>query len=246
MEVNIATDATAAAEAAAAFIAKRVWPAVRKRGRFDLAVSGGSTPAPMFAALAAADLPWGTVHLFQVDERVAPNGHPDRNAGQLDVFRVPSVNRHLFDVDWGDQRLVATSYAAALPAALDVVQLGLGDDGHTASWPPGDHHVMDSTRLVEPVRPFHGRARYTLTPVAVNAARCRVVLVTGEAKAAVVERWLAGDASLPASRIKQAATHVFLDEAAAATKPRPARANPASPSVAGREPRSVVGLGGDV
>ncbi len=215
METHVAeTDHEAAVEAAG-FIARRVWPAVRSRGRFHLAVSGGTSPAPLFAALAALDLPWGAVHLYQVDERVAPAGDADRNASMLDVFPVPSTNVHLIDVEWPDARMVCATYSAALPDRLDVVQLGLGDDGHTASWPPGDP-VVDVTAPVAAVGVFKGRPRFTLTPVAVNGARTRMMFVTGAAKAHVVAAWLHGDGSLPASRVKSTGTHVFCDRAAAA------------------------------
>ena len=223
MELHIGLDAESTATDAAAFIARKVWPVVKKRGRFHLAVSGGSTPAPMFAALAAdAEISWGAVHLYQVDERFAPAGDPARNAGQLDVFPVPTLNRHLMEVEWGDRRLAVSSYAAALPETLDVVHLGLGDDGHTASWPPGDP-VVDAKVPVATVGPFNGRERMTITPIVVNAARLRLVLVTGEGKAEMVARWLRGDTGLPISRVKQTNTVVFLDRAAAsAIDPAPA------------------------
>ena len=214
MEIHVTDTPLAAAEDAAGFIARRVWPAVRARGRFTMAVSGGSSPGPLFAALAAMDLPWGSVHLYQVDERVAPSGHPDRNAGMLAEFPVPSTNVHLLDVEWGDKRLVCATYAAALPERLDLVQLGLGDDGHTASWPPGDP-VVEVAAPVAAVDSFNGRDRFTLTPVAVNAARCRLMFVTGDGKAKVTAAWLAGDAALPASRVKRSSTHLFCDRAAA-------------------------------
>ena len=169
MELHIVADAGTAAREAAHYVARKVWPAVHRRGRFTLAVSGGSTPAAMFAALAEEpDVPWGTVHLFQVDERVAAAGHPDRNATQLSALPVPVANVHLMEVEWGDRRLAVSSYAAALPDRLDVVHLGLGDDGHTASWPPGDP-VVDSKLAVAAVRRFNGRDRITITPMVVNA-----------------------------------------------------------------------------
>ncbi len=217
MRFHVSPDAEAAAVAAAAFIARRVWPAVHRRGRFSLAVSGGSTPAPMFAALAARSLPWGAVHVYQVDERVAPKGSPERNSSQLGVLPVPVGNLHLIEVDW-EERLAVASYAAALPAPLDVVHLGLGDDGHTASWPPGDP-VVDAGVPVTAVGPFHGRRRITLTPPPVNAARTRLVLVCGEAKAPMVGRWAEGDRTLPIARVRRADCDVFLDEAAAAGLP---------------------------
>ncbi len=213
MEFHVSSDAEAAAVAAAAFVTRRVWPAVHRRGRFTLAVSGGSTPEPMFAALAGEQLPWGSIHLYQVDERIAPRGSTERNASQLGVFPVPPTNLHLMEVDW-DERLAIGSYSAALPEPFDVVHLGLGDDGHTASWPPGDP-VVDSPLPVAAVGPFNGRRRLTLTPGPVNAARARIVLVVGEAKAPMVSRWRKGDDTLPIAHVRGSACHVFLDRAAA-------------------------------
>jgi 6-phosphogluconolactonase/glucosamine-6-phosphate isomerase/deaminase len=102
-----------------------------------------------------------------------------------------------------------------LPARFDVVHLGVGEDGHTASWPPGNHDVLVSDRLVEVVPPFNGRSRMTLTPRAVNAARSRIVLATGAAKRPVIARWVHGDRSLPIATVRRVGTTVFLDPAAA-------------------------------
>ncbi len=216
MELHIASDAEAAAREAAHVVARKVWPAVRRRGRFTVALSGGSTPGLMLQALAAEpDVPWGTVHLYQVDERMVGVTHPERNAAQLGVVPVPTANRHLMEVEWGDRRLAIASYTAALPEQLDLVHLGLGDDGHTASWPPGSP-VVDSKVTVATVENFNGRDRMTVTPLVVNAARSRLILATGEAKAKVVARWLAGDDSMPANRVKRSNTIMIIDQAAAA------------------------------
>ena len=94
-------------------------------------------------------------------------------------------------------------------------RLGVGDDGHTASWPPGNHDVLMSERRVELVPPFNGRRRMTLTPAVVNSARARVVLATGAAKRPVITRWLHGDRTLPIATVKRSGTTVYLDPAAA-------------------------------
>jgi 6-phosphogluconolactonase/glucosamine-6-phosphate isomerase/deaminase len=110
----------------------------------------------------------------------------------------------------------ATRYATGLPGRFDVVHLGMGPDGHTASWPPGDP-VIDSERPVDLSAVFNGRVRMTLTPGAVNAARGRVVLITGADKAPAVAAWLeGGDAALPIARLHRTNTVVVLDPAAAA------------------------------
>lgn len=200
------------AVAAADSIARRLRAAVRLRGAGSLALSGGSTAPAMIAALVEQSLDWHAVTVWQVDERVAPDGDPDRNALQL--AGLPCTVR-LMPVTAGDLRASAARYARRLPERFDVVHLGVGDDGHTASWPPGDESVLASQRPVEVVGPFNGRLRMTLTPPVVNAARGRVVLATGAAKRPVVERWLLADRRLPVTAVRRSSTVAFLDFAAA-------------------------------
>lgn len=203
------------AAVAAKWIARRLRDAQRRRGVATLAVSGGSTSPAMIAALLAEPVPWDAVTVWQVDERVAPDGHPDRNAAQLDGL--PCTVR-LMPVTASDLRAGAARYARALPGRFDVVHLGVGDDGHTASWPPGDP-VIDDRRPVALSAMFNGRVRMTLTVPTVNAARHRLVLATGDAKAAVVERWLLHDRSLPIERVSRSGTLVVLDARAATRLP---------------------------
>jgi 6-phosphogluconolactonase/glucosamine-6-phosphate isomerase/deaminase len=108
----------------------------------------------------------------------------------------------------------ARRYAAGLPERFDVVHLGLGDDGHTASWPPGDP-VVDSDLACDVVGEFNGFRRMTLTPPVINRARSRLVLTYGSSKAPMVRRWLAGDRSLPVARVRRTDTWAMLDPAAA-------------------------------
>jgi 6-phosphogluconolactonase/glucosamine-6-phosphate isomerase/deaminase len=195
-------------------LARRVLAAVGRSGRASVAVSGGSTAPPMLAALAARDLPWDAIEVWQVDERVAPDGDPDRNANQLAGF---PGRHHLMPVTAKDLRRAAARYAATLPPRFDVIHLGMGPDGHTASWPPGDP-VIDSVRPVDLCGEFNGRVRMTLTPPVVDAARARVVLITGADKASVVAAWLTQHplaARLPISRVHRSGTVVVLDAAAA-------------------------------
>jgi 6-phosphogluconolactonase/glucosamine-6-phosphate isomerase/deaminase len=166
----------------------------------------------MIEALLGERLPWQHVTVWQVDERVAPDGHPDRNARQLESL--PCTVR-LMPVTAKDLRSAAARYARSLPDRFDVVHLGVGDDGHTASWPPGNHDVLASERRVDVVPPFNGRERMTLTPRVVNGARARLVLATGAAKRPVIERWLRGDRSLPIATVRRSGTAVVLDPAAA-------------------------------
>jgi 6-phosphogluconolactonase len=200
---------------AAGSIGRRLGGAIRRGGRAQLAVSGGSSAPALLTALAAVDLPWDRVDVWQVDERVAPDGHPDRNANQLAAF---PGRHHLMPVTARDLRRAAARYAAGLPERFDVVHLGMGPDGHTASWPPGDP-VVDSPKPVDLCGEFNGRVRMTLTPPVVNAARGRVVLIMGAEKAPAVAAWLKRHplgARLPISRVARSGTVVVLDSAAAA------------------------------
>jgi 6-phosphogluconolactonase len=207
---------------AAVWMADRAFSAVAQRGEAHLAVSGGSTPAAMFERLAALGLPWEHVHVWQVDERVAPDGDKDRNAGQLTVFSDAGAVVHLMEVTDPDLDAAAARYAAELPVVFDVVHLGLGDDGHTASWPPGDPVWTDALPGkrahgdVAVVGPFNGRVRLTLTPAVVDRARATMLLVAGAAKAPMVRRLLAGDDTIPASRVHVGSVTLLLDDAAGA------------------------------
>jgi 6-phosphogluconolactonase len=222
MDIVVAPDPQSAAKEAASWIARQLRNAVSRRGSATVAFSGGSTPALMLAELAELAVPWQSTTVFQVDERVAPDGDPDRNAPLLDVLRPRGATIHLMPVTDDDLESASQRYAALLPDRLDVVHLGLGDDGHTASWPPGDP-VIDAPGVVAISATFNGRVRMTLTVRAVNAARRRLVLASGGAKATVVERWLLHDTSLPIERVHRANTMVVLDSAAAARLPYQAR-----------------------
>jgi 6-phosphogluconolactonase/glucosamine-6-phosphate isomerase/deaminase len=202
-ELRIVDDPAAAC---AESIGRRLRDAVRRRGSAALAVSGGSSAAPMFDVLARLDVPWQHVRIWQVDERVAPDGDPDRNAGQLD--RLPGRHR-LMPVSAKDLAAACRRYARTLPERFDVVHLGVGDDGHTASWPPGDP-VIDSADPVALSGAYQGRVRMTMTPSVVNAARGRVILTFGRGKAAAIASW-----DGPVSRVKRTSTVVFTDRAGA-------------------------------
>jgi 6-phosphogluconolactonase/glucosamine-6-phosphate isomerase/deaminase len=206
---------------AAQWIARRLRDAVRRRGSGALALSGGSTAPPMIAALldpaAVGPVPWDRVAAWQVDERIAPDGDPARNAGQL--VGLP-CRVHAMPVTAVDLRAAARRYAAGLPERFDVVHLGVGTDGHTASWPPGRPTVVTSQRPVEIVdEPFNGWARMTLTGAVINRSRARVVLARGPDKRPPIERWLLGDRSLPVTALRRSDTYVFLDPAAAPNAP---------------------------
>ncbi len=172
----------------------------------------------MIGALIRLDVPWRSVGVWQVDERVAPDGHGARNARQLDPLAELPCRVRAMPVTAHDLRRAARRYAASLPDRFDIVHLGIGDDGHTASWPPGDDATRDSGRPVEVVDTFHGWERMTLTASVVNGARSRLVLATGASKRPVVERWLLADRTLPITALRRSSTWVFLDGDAAPTE----------------------------
>ena len=214
MDLRVTDDPAATA---GRWLARRLRDAVRRRGEAAIAVSGGDSAPPMFDVLLAQDVPWDQVAVWQVDERVAPDGHPERNARQLDGF---PCRVELMPVTDDDLDAAANRYAAGLPERFDVVHLGLGDDGHTASWPPG-HAVVDSAARCEAIGEFNGFRRMTLTPPVVNGARSRLMLTYGESKAPMVRRWLLRDPSIPVTRLRRTDTWAMLDPAAVAELPEP-------------------------
>lgn len=197
---------------AAGWLAATIAGAVEARGVARIAVSGGSTAPSLFGALSSVVADLERVEVWQVDERVAPDGDPDRNLGQLLPY---PWSIHAMPVTEPALGGAARAYASGLPERFDVVHLGVGSDGHTASWPPGRDLAWRSQRDVIVVRKFRGRDRLTVTPPVVVRARRRLVLVTGSEKAGVVRAWLDGDPGLPASLIPPDDTTVFLDPAAA-------------------------------
>jgi 6-phosphogluconolactonase/glucosamine-6-phosphate isomerase/deaminase len=214
MDVRVTDDPS---NDAGRWLARRLRDAVRRRGNATLAVSGGGSAPPMFDVLLARDVPWEHVTVWQVDERIAPDGDPERNAGQLADF---PCRVKLMPVTAKDLTAAARRYAAGLPERFDLVHLGLGDDGHTASWPPG-HPVVDSDRSCEVIEEFNDFERMTLTPSVVNGARARLMLTFGASKAPMVRRWMLRDAALPVTRVRRTDTWVMLDPTAAAELPEP-------------------------
>jgi 6-phosphogluconolactonase len=227
MRVEALADADTVARAAVDFTAEEARAAVAARGRFIMAVSGGRTPWTMLRALADQDLPWPDVHIVQVDERVAPAGHPDRNLTHLQEsllahcpLRPEQV--HAMPVEGADLESASGQYAATLrqiagtPAVLDLAHLGLGPDGHTASLVPGDP-VLDVTDAdVALTGLYQGRRRMTLTYPILNRSRRIVWLVTGREKGEMLARLCGADRSIPAGRISQHQAFVLADREAAA------------------------------
>jgi 6-phosphogluconolactonase len=227
VRIEIYPDDDAVARQAAAIIAATARAAATARGRFSMAVSGGRTPWLMLRALADDELPWQHVQVFQVDERVAPAGDPDRNlahlrASLLDRVPLPADHIHAMPVEAADLDQGAEQYARTLrevagsPPVLDLVHLGLGPDGHTASLVPGDP-VLDVTDAdVALSGPYQGHRRMTLTFPIINRSRLVLGLVTGGDKAQTLVRLRDGDRSIPGSRVLRERALVLADRAAAA------------------------------
>jgi 6-phosphogluconolactonase len=228
MTLETFDDADSVARAAAATIAADARAAIATRGRFLLAVSGGRTPWIMLRALAGEDVPWSGVHLFQVDERVAPPGHADRNLTHLReslIDRTPlsATQIHAMPIESSDLGVAAAQYEQVLrgiagsPPELDLVHLGLGPDGHTASLVPGDPVLKVMDRDVAPTGEYQGRRRMTLTYPMLNRARRVLWVVTGADKADMLRRLRLGDPSIPAGHVRPEHAVVLTDRAAAAS-----------------------------
>jgi 6-phosphogluconolactonase len=226
VKIEVYPDDDVVARKGAAVIASDARAAVASRGRFIMAVSGGRTPWVMLRALADEQLPWEAVHVVQVDERAAPAGDPDRNlthlrASLLDHAPLPPSHVHAMPVEAPDLERAAAQYAETLqrlagsPPTLDLVHLGLGPDGHTASLVPGDPVLGVTDRDVAIAGPYQGRRRMTLTFPIINRSRRVLWLVTGGEKAAPLARLRDRDLSIPASHVSQDHALLLADRAAA-------------------------------
>ena len=225
MKFEIFKDADAVARAAAATIAADARAAIASRGRFAFGVSGGRTPWIMLRALAEEELPWAGVNVVQVDERVAPAGHPDRNLTHLQESLLQHAplrpeQIHGMPVEAPDLQDAANQYAlelrnvAGTPPVLDIVHLGLGPDGHTASLVPGDPVLDVTDKDVALTGVYQGRRRMTLTYPAVNRARRILWVVTGSEKAEMLRRLGEGDMTIPAGRVRRDQALLLADQAA--------------------------------
>jgi 6-phosphogluconolactonase len=216
-ELEVLLDPEAAARRGAEVVAEIARAAVQDRDAFALAVSGGRSPSLMFADLAGRGLPWARTGIWQVDERVAPDGDPDRNLTGLLASLPPEARRVLRPMPMTDEDLEAAAdrYAASLPERFDVVHLGLGADGHTASLVPGDPVLDVVDHDVAVTREYRGRRRMTFTYPLLDRQPFVLWLVTGEDKAAVLAQLLAEDPSIPAGRVRAKRQIVVADRAAA-------------------------------
>jgi len=226
MKLEVYADEEAAARAAAQMIAAEARAAVGERGSFVMAVSGGRTPWIMLRALANEDVPWDRIHVTQVDERVAPAGHPDRNLTHLresllEHTPIQPDHVHAMPVEAPDLEAAAQQYDSMLrkiagsPPVLDLVHLGLGPDGHTASLVPGDPVLSITQSDVAVTGVYQGRRRMTLTFPCIDRARRILWLATGKEKQGMLARLLDGDRSIPAGRVLREQAVIVADRDAA-------------------------------
>jgi 6-phosphogluconolactonase len=226
MKIEVLADADSVAREAAAIIAAEARASVAARDRFIIAVSGGHTPWLMLRALADEKVPWAGVHVAQVDERVAPAGHADRNFTHLretllEHAPLRSGQIYAMPVESPDLEGAAKQYATVLaeiagsPPVFDLVHLGLGPDGHTASLVPGDPVLQVTDAEVAVTRAYQERRRMTLTYPILDRSRRILWLVTGPEKVEMLVRLRGGDLSIPAGRVRQDRALVLADRAAA-------------------------------
>jgi 6-phosphogluconolactonase len=231
VRIEVLSDENAVSDKGATLIAEWARNAIDRRGRFIIAVSGGNTPWLMLQILATKNIEWSKVDMVQADERLAPPDSPDRNLTALQanfVARVPpgSVRVYPMLVEETASGLAAAHYAETLahlagsPPVLDLVQLGLGPDGHTASLVPGDPVLEIDDTDVAVTGVYRGRRRMTLTYPILNRARNVLWLVTGGAKADVLARFSKDDMTLPACRVNRERAVVLADQAAASRMAR--------------------------
>jgi len=215
---EVLADSEAAAVRGAELITEAADAAIGERGSFSLAVSGGPAPWRMFELLGERELDWRRVTILQVDERVAPDGDADRNLTRLrDSLPAEALERlRPMPVTDPDPEAAAARYAAELPERIDLVHLGLGPDGHTASLVPGDPVLEVRDRQVAVTGEYHGRRRMTLTYPVLEAARTVLWLVTGADKPEALAKLRAGDKSIPAGRLRAANAILLADREAAA------------------------------
>lgn len=220
-ELEVLPDADAAAERFATLIAMRARALVAANGTSSLALSGDSGPWQSFRLLADEDVPWESVEIFQVDERVAPMGDDDRNLTHMEQSLPAAAwaRMHPMPVESSDLEAAAAQYAQLLPERIDVVHLGIGPDGHTASLVPGDAVLEVEDRDVALTSTeYQGRRRMTLTYPMLNRSRELLWLITGESKVEPLMLLLAGDPSIPAGRLRPEKSLIVADEAASPSR----------------------------
>jgi 6-phosphogluconolactonase len=218
IQIEILSDDISVARRAAEIVVEHANMAIAERGEFTLAISGGHTPGQMFVDLARReDFPWERTSIYQVDERIAPDGDPNRNLTLLwDNLPQAAVSQlHPMPVQANDLDEAASAYASALPERFDLIHLGIGADGHTASLVPADPVLDVLDRDVALTGLYMGLPRMTVTYPVLNRARALLWLITGEEKHDALSRLQAGDESIPAGRVSRGQAQIVADAAAA-------------------------------
>jgi 6-phosphogluconolactonase len=226
MRIEVLDNTDLVALKAASIIAEEARRNILIRGLFVLAVSGGKTPWKMLRALAGEDVQWERMHILQVDERLAPDGDADRNLTHLYeslIGHAPLITSqiHAMKVGWKDPESAAADYANTISQVtgaqtiIDLIHLGLGPDGHTASLIPGDPVLDIADKDVALTGFYQGRQRLTLTYPIINRARKILWLITGAEKKEMLQRLLDQDLSIPAGRISQEHAIILADKEAA-------------------------------
>ena len=204
MVTRVVRDAESAAVEAARIVELVADAAIADRGRFNFAVSGGKTPWRMLELLAESSLNWSRTSLFQVDERIAPTGSAERNLTHLVLTLALICQAAIRPMPVGadDLATAASGYEYSLPDRFDLIHLGLGPDGHTASLVPGDPILDVADRQVAMTSgDYQGTRRMSLTYKAIDRARQILFLVTGDGKEDALAKLESKDASVPAGRI---------------------------------------------
>jgi 6-phosphogluconolactonase len=217
-QLAVLDDEAAVARRGAELIAEAARDAVADRRAFRMSASGGHTPWAMYGQLEEHRLPWGETEIYQTDERIAPPGSPERNLTHLvAAFSIGAQGSiRPMPVDADDPDRAANVYAEQLPQALELVHLGLGPDGHTASLVPSDPVLeVDDRRVAVTANPYQGTRRMTLTFPELARARRLLWIVTGESKREPLAKLLARDPSIPAGRVEPRESLILADRAAA-------------------------------
>jgi 6-phosphogluconolactonase len=226
MQLEVLADEEEVARRAAVIIAEHARAAFEARGRFLVALSGGHTPWIMLRMLSKLEVPWGGVCVLQVDERIAPAGDPDRNLTHLretllENAPIDPAQIYPIPVEMADPQEAAAEYSRTLervagsPPIIDLVHLGLGPDGHTASLVPGDPVLQVADRDVAITGMYQGRKRITLTYPVINRARQILWVVTGSEKVRALRQLESADLSIPGGWIRRNQSLILADQAAA-------------------------------
>lgn len=221
-ELLICEDRPALVERAAEWIAEALTRVIRSQGRASIALAGGNTPRPVYQRLAGMPVPWEHLSVFFGDERAVPPGDPQSNYRMavemlLSYVPVPTERIHRMEAERADRDAAAREYEALLPEPLDLLLLGMGADGHTASLFPHSE-ALAATRRVVPSQAPGGAARLTITPPVIRSTPRVLLLAEGPDKAAAVARALEGPDDLLATPAQIAREGAWILDAAAAAE----------------------------